>query len=97
MKGVLYFWEVEDSSQLGIKQKLNISMPEPLFGKLVTPQPLSQCVLKLITYNTQGYQEMYYFETQLSVQIFFKTVIYVLLYYDIKIRFNGLDSNQGNL
>ena len=29
---------------------------------------------------------MYYFEIQLSVQIFFKTVIYVLLYYNIKIQ-----------
>ena len=62
MKGVLYLWEVEDSSQLGIKRKLNISMPEPLFGKLVKPQLLSQYVLKLLTYNTQGYQEIYYFE-----------------------------------
>ena len=44
------------------KRKLNISMPEPLFGKLVKPQLLSQYVLKLLTYNTQGYQEMYYFE-----------------------------------
>lgn len=52
MKGVLYLWEVEDSSQLGIKRKLNISMPEPLFGKLVKPQLLSQYVLKLLTYNT---------------------------------------------
>ena len=62
MKGVLYLREVEESSQLGIKLKLNISMPEPLFGKLVKPQPLSHYVLKFITYNTYGYQERYYFE-----------------------------------
>lgn len=35
MKSVLYLWEVEESFQLGIKLKFNISMPWASFGNIV--------------------------------------------------------------
>lgn len=35
MKSVPFLWEVEESSQLGIKLKFNISMPGASFGNLV--------------------------------------------------------------
>lgn len=62
MQSVPLLWEVEESAQSGITLKLNSSMPGASLGNSVRCEPLSQDVWKFMSYNTQRYKEISYFE-----------------------------------